>query len=307
MVPSGDSAGSSGAEDDASSTSGVASTTSPIPPPTTATTAPIPPQPPPPLPGTTSGSESSSGGDMTGDPCACNFLCPPCPAKGCPGYDPNCGEILECSIWDQDCPEGEKCMPWSNEGGPTWNATRCTPVFPKADQVGEPCEVEGNGQSGVDTCDIAQLCFDVDAEDNGTCVGFCGGSEQNPVCPQGQACSISNGGTLALCLPTCDPLMPTCSEGDGCFPTDGAEAFVCLPAPDESVDSPWTCHTTGGCEPGTICLDSFALPDCEDESCCTPYCDLGSPVCPVDTECFAFWEEGAAPPELENLGVCAVL
>ncbi len=179
-------------------------------------------------------------------------------------------------------------------------------MFPSADQVGEPCTVEGNGQSGIDTCDISQICFDVDADDNGTCVGFCAGMENDPVCPEGQACSVSNAGTLALCLPTCDPLLPSCAEGDGCFPAKGVEAFVCLPAPTENIDTIWTCHTTGGCEPGTICVNSSFLPACDDEACCTPYCDLGNPTCPSDTECVSFWDEGAAPPEFEDLGVCAV-
>lgn len=306
-VQDSDATGSAGGTADASTTGDEASTSAAPPPPTTdSTTAPVPPQPPEPLPETTSGAESSSDGDPTVDPCACNFLCPPCPAKGCPGYDPECGTNFECDIWEQDCPDGEKCTPWANDGGLAWNATRCAPIAPDADQVGEPCAVEGNSGSGVDSCDISQLCFDTDADDNGTCVGFCGGTENEPVCPKGQACSVSNLGTVALCLPTCDPLMPTCVQGEGCFPTDGATAFVCLAAPTPNIDSPWTCLSTGGCEPGTICLASFNLPECEEEECCTPYCDLSNPTCPVNTECLPFWEKGAAPPELETLGVCAV-
>ena len=195
-------------------------------------------------------------------------------------------------------------MPWSNEGSSVWNATRCAPLDPNADQVGTPCMVEGSGQSGIDTCDISQICFEADADDNGTCVGFCGGTPDAPVCPEGQACFISNEDTLALCLPTCDPLLPTCPEGNGCFPTLGEDAFVCIPAPSNNIDSPWTCHATGGCEPGTLCVDSSALPDCDDTMCCTPYCDVDSPVCPIDTECLPFWDKNEAPPEFANLGVC---
>ncbi len=195
-------------------------------------------------------------------------------------------------------------MPWANDGSSVWNATRCAPVDPNPDQVGDPCTVEGSGQSGIDSCDIAQICFDVDPDDNGTCVGFCGGTPAEPVCPQGQACFVSNEGALALCLPTCDPLLPTCPDGDGCFPASDNEAFVCLPAPSESIDSMWTCQTSGGCEPGTLCVDSSFVPDCEDAMCCAPYCDVDSPSCPLETNCLPFWEEGMAPPELENLGVC---
>jgi len=28
----------------------------------------------------------------------------------------SCGYCASCSVWDQDCPKGEKCMPWANDG-----------------------------------------------------------------------------------------------------------------------------------------------------------------------------------------------
>src|SRR5690606_38571371 len=34
----------------------------------------------------------------------------------------------ECDVFAQDCPKGEKCMPWANDGGGSWNATTCSPV-----------------------------------------------------------------------------------------------------------------------------------------------------------------------------------
>jgi hypothetical protein len=37
------------------------------------------------------------------------------------------GPSIECDQWAQDCPPGEKCMPWANDGGSSWNATRCFP------------------------------------------------------------------------------------------------------------------------------------------------------------------------------------
>ncbi len=40
-------------------------------------------------------------------------------------------------IWAQDCPEGEKCMPWANDGGGSWNATRCSPLDPNPSAVGD--------------------------------------------------------------------------------------------------------------------------------------------------------------------------
>ena len=38
------------------------------------------------------------------------------------------GISFECDLFEQDCPPGEKCMPWANDGGGAWNATRCSPV-----------------------------------------------------------------------------------------------------------------------------------------------------------------------------------
>src|SRR5690349_13167900 len=48
----------------------------------------------------------------------------------------------ECDIWEEDCPEGYKCMPWANDGGNAWNATRCSPIAPDAHAPGESCTVE---------------------------------------------------------------------------------------------------------------------------------------------------------------------
>ena len=69
--------------------------------------------------------------------------------------DPDGGGVnIECDIWAQDCPDGEKCMPWANDGGNSWNATRCSPLDPNPGQPGDACTVEGCGVSGIDNCDI---------------------------------------------------------------------------------------------------------------------------------------------------------
>jgi hypothetical protein len=69
------------------------------------------------------------------------------------------GQTYECDLWKQDCPPGEKCMPWANDGGGSWNATRCTPLAEDPRQPGEPCTVEGSGVSGRDDCDIRAMCW----------------------------------------------------------------------------------------------------------------------------------------------------
>src|SRR5689334_12336786 len=36
--------------------------------------------------------------------------------------DPSAGDLdITCDEWAQDCPEGEKCMPWANDGSMAWN------------------------------------------------------------------------------------------------------------------------------------------------------------------------------------------
>jgi len=57
------------------------------------------------------------------------------------------GVAVECDVWSQDCPSGEKCMPWVSDGGSSWNATRCTSLTNDPNQPGDPCTVEGNGPS----------------------------------------------------------------------------------------------------------------------------------------------------------------
>ncbi len=70
--------------------------------------------------------------------------------------EPSTGDEVdeyECDVWTQDCPEGQKCMPWANDGNTTWNATKCSPVDPNPGQPGDSCISEDFGYSGVDDCD----------------------------------------------------------------------------------------------------------------------------------------------------------
>jgi hypothetical protein len=214
--------------------------------------------------------------------------------------------ILECSIWSEDCPAGEKCMPWSHDDEPTWNATRCSPIADEPVALGEPCTVEDSGVSGIDDCDLHSMCWDVDPETNeGTCVSFCTGSEESPICiDPGRDCRISNDGVLALCLPGCDPIAQDCPIGDGCFPD--ADLFWCLP--DRQFP------TTGDpcadfCSPGLACIDDDRVPNCMAEACCSELCRVGDPPsqCYLEGQiCEPWFDPGTAPPGLDHVGVCAV-
>lgn len=250
----------------------------------------------------TTGLGSSSGGPV--DPCACNFLCDPC-SRRCPE---RCPTMFECDLWSQDCPDGEKCMPWANDGGEQWNATKCAPLDPAGQDLGQTCVVEGSGVSGIDDCAQGLMCFDVDPGTNeGTCVALCGGNEAQPQCAPGTSCLIANGGVLTLCLPDCDPLGQTCAPGHGCFPVGDTGSFVCLPAPSSQIVGAGTCAHLGGCEPGTVCVEPTSLPACRlPDGCCTSWCDTSAPEdpCPDETTCQPFFSEDVVG--FETLGVCLV-
>ncbi len=229
--------------------------------------------------------------------------------------DPDGGNIgIECSIWDQDCGDGEKCAPWANDGGSSWNATKCVPVDAAPAQPGDPCTVEGSGVSGIDTCDVSSMCWDVDPETNeGTCVPFCTGDENAPICNNpNSSCSIANEGVLILCLPSCDPLLQDCAEGQACYPIDNA--FVCAPdasGEDQGADND-PCEYINACDPGNICVNPDIVDGCPAGSggCCQNVCDLSADPadqgCAGAETCEAWFEEGNVPPGYEDVGVCAL-
>ena len=216
----------------------------------------------------------------------------------------------ECSTFHQDCPPGEKCNAWANDGGSSWNALRCVPLAPDPAEVGEPCTAEGSGVSGLDSCALGSICWGVDAETGeGSCVPYCTGALEGPSCDDpDQFCSIGSVGVLALCLPTCDPLeQSSCPQGQGCYP-GGYASFVC--APDQSGDKGGlfdACEFTNGCAPGFACLTADNVGSCDVDAprCCMPFCDLLDPTCPAGTQCFPAVQEGAVQPGDENIGLCA--
>jgi hypothetical protein len=263
--------------------------------------------PPPPPPGTTTsppGEESTSGGPVM---TSLVFI-----DEG----DHGIGD--ECDLWQQDCPRGEKCMPWANDGGSSWNATRCSPIDEDPDAPGEPCTVEGIGTSGIDSCELGAMCWDVDEETlEGHCVAFCVGSPEEPMCEAPSTmCTQSGDSVLILCLPTCDPLQQDCPAGDACYPVQ--DYWSCAPdASGEAGGYGDACEFINVCDPGYVCLDASAVPPgepCEGATgCCTAICNLDDPLGDAQCEgaaggqtCQPWYENGAAPPGYELVGVCAL-
>lgn len=247
-----------------------------------------------------SGGESSSGSSSSTDPTGVGFIDPS-----------DTGPGIECNTYLQDCPAGEKCNPWANDGGTNWNALGCFPVDPAMNQPGEPCQVEESGVSGIDDCELGSMCWDVDTETNvGTCVSMCAGSPAMPSCDDpATSCVISNGDVLNLCLPGCDPLMQDYIDGQGCYPID--DTFVCAPdASDESGQIGEPCSFINGCDPGNACIQPDIVgPDCPAGSpaCCTDFCSVAAPGCTLaGQECIPWFEEGSAPPQYQDVGICSV-
>lgn len=198
-------------------------------------------------------------------------------------------------------------MPWANDGGGIWNATRCSPVEPNPGQVGDACTVQGSGVSGLDSCDVGVMCFDVDPETNeGVCVEICGGSEANPTCQTPDTtCTISNGSSLVLCQAICNPLANECADGEGCYFV--TEASVCAPDASGNMGAAGDpCEFINACDDGLFCAGGAAVEGCDSFGCCTSFCAVGDDsMCADGQSCVEFFPDGSTPAScLEGLGAC---
>lgn len=231
-----------------------------------------------------------------------------CSFIGCYDQGP---DPFECSTWEQDCPSGEKCTVYANDGGGSWNASRCVPLVPDPDGVGQSCEALESGVSGLDTCRKGTLCWDVDPVTlEGTCYAFCEGSYEDPSCPPASTCAAFD--VLAICDPWCHPLEDDCYAGDVCVSSEYIDGFGC---DDDASGATGAygdpCTDANTCDPGLYCAAAAHVPGCDAERCCTPFCDyLKDNTCPGDgQECLHWYgaiEEGEAPLGFFNLGVCGI-
>jgi hypothetical protein len=257
-------------------------------------------------PGSTTELPDPTGGSESTDDGATGFMFIPLTDAG-----PTA--VFECDLFSQDCEKGDKCMPFAQDGGGAWNATRCVPISANPGSVGDPCTVEGGGTSGVDTCGISLMCWNVDENGEGTCEDMCTGSVENPLCENpDDVCALANGGAIALCLSACDPLSQDCLiENEVCYPIN--DSWACAPnASGEELGAYGdTCGFINGCDAGFICVDAGAFTECAGAQCCTQVCDHTSPT--TDEECVAldpgqlcepWYVEGQAPPGYEDVGAC---
>ena len=214
-----------------------------------------------------------------------------------------------CDVWQQDCPQGEKCVAWANSDAGAWNATRCTEVADSPGAVGDPCSVEGSGFSGIDDCEFGAMCFYVDPETNtGTCVAQCTGSAAMPICDEGSSCTTSSKGVLNLCVLDCDPLLGDCPSDHVCTP--GNFGFRCIPQVGEPVPVGEACALPGQCIAGAVCVDTEFAGCVDAGDCCTAFCDLEDPnpeaSCAAGQVCIPWFAEGQVPDGFPGPGVCVV-
>jgi hypothetical protein len=227
--------------------------------------------------------------------------------------DPTGGASGQCDVWAQDCPEGEKCSAYADDGSTHWNSTHCVPVVQNAALPGEPCTIEDGVASGIDNCAKGSFCWYMDYNTlEGTCIAACTGSADAPVCPDGRACDISNNGTLLLCLETCDPLVPSCPQDQLCFSSSLGE-FICdLDNSGSGGAYGDECAFVNTCNYGLFCSNPEGVPGCNNGSgCCSEFCDLtADPItcqgAPEQT-CEPWYDVGTAPPGFEDVGYCTIL
>jgi hypothetical protein len=221
-----------------------------------------------------------------------------------------------CDVWAQDCPEGQKCMPYSGDGDLAWESLKCTPVVENPKQAGDICSPIESSVSGFDNCDVGLMCYGawLNDKNEGVCIPQCKGSEDAPECAEpGDVCTIMNDGVLTLCRTQCDPLLENCNPGELCTPSgaDAESTWTCgAKAEGEySVFSP--CAYSNACDPGMLCWNPAFATECDQNAgCCLPLCDLSDPetMCPgVGQQCIPFYAEGMAAPGYENVGLCGVM
>ncbi|MCA9693403.1 MAG: hypothetical protein R3A51_10745 [Nannocystaceae bacterium] len=226
--------------------------------------------------GTDDSSGSVSGPDSTTDPTEPDATSGT-DATGC--RDDRCPPATDagaesCDIIAQDCPDGEKCMPYAIGDGAFWDANRCVPVAPNPSGPGESCMVSGGPTSGVDDCDAHSMCYNVDPFTlEGVCVEFCTGEMFPYECSDPLAhCRYANDGVVAVCLTTCEPTEQNCGDGQGCYPKEGE--FHCdWDMSGEYAEVGTGCEAHNECPAGMFCAPGSRVVKCQYDQCCAEFCD----------------------------------
>ena len=222
-------------------------------------------------------------------------------------------EALACDPYIQDCPEGQKCVPYDadpDEGVAFW---ACVDILGQV-PAGEPCVYEP-GALPKDDCDGESFCqgarpLEGDGPWLGICSPFCLGDPSDPTCPENHECTGLEFAPPEYCAQQCIPLLQEdCAEGSTCQ-WSGAR-FECM-AELEQLPTGLTCGELNDCAAGNICVIADVV-NCEADNCCASYCNLedgDGPCQAIDPEyvCVEFFEQGwpGDPSPLDVLGVCVL-
>lgn len=227
----------------------------------------------------------------------------------CGVWEELCDAYVGCDPWVQDCPDGEKCMPYSGDGSSVWNSLKCVPVMPGAVGAGESCEVEGSAVSGIDNCAEGLMCWGVDPQTGiGTCVPQCTGTPGDPSCPTCSSC-FPFGEVFALCLQDCSILEQDCGDGNLCIPAPlDPGHFVCVLDASGDMGAMFDpCEYADACDAGLWCAPPEQASECDPMAagCCLPFCDVLAPNCPgVGQVCAPWLEMEPACSKYKNVGSC---
>ena len=264
-------------------------------------------------PTTSAGAETGTSTSMTPTSTTAGTTDEPIPTTGGPKPDLPIGG--ECDLFAQDCGEGTKCNAWSMDGSFFPNGAKCVPAGDKL--PGEDCTLEGSFGDGIDDCVAGSICLDIDNSGDATCVAYCSGSMDAPVCPGAESrCSFLFEPTVPLCFTSCDPLVQNCGASETCVPNIaalGAEFFVCMPRVFADIPGQYgdACYALSGCDPSYLCIFAENVPDCPGTYCCSTYCELDQPdTCAVFDPlltCVPWFGAGQATPGYENVGICGIM
>lgn len=215
-----------------------------------------------------------------------------------------CG--AECSLFDDLCPEGERCAAWvCDPESRAWDKDICALDGPQG--KGEECKPPWVA-TPEETCGKNLMCW------GGRCQSTCNGSKQNPNCDDpAELCLIGNDGVLAVCMTKCDPFAVDCpGTMDVCLPGgENPQGFVCVGRGCDDCENTGnrgdTCMYLNECKPGNYCVDRGLVdaPGCDADYCCTIFCSIDENACPgAAEECVPVLEEKL--PGYEDVGVCVI-
>lgn len=199
-------------------------------------------------------------------------------------------------------------MPGPGDFG-SWSSERCVPLAATPGSLGEPCEVSGPYDSGIDDCDEGLLCWTLgepgESIGRGICYEICDLSE--PVCTDPfSTCTVPVDTPLDLCMPICNPNEPECPQDQVCI----FHLYRPVPATcgkDLSGDggellSP--CQSSYDCDPGLACFGSGEMACGADTFCCQQLCSVSAQDC-TSGPCSPLYGPDTAVFGLEDVGICA--